>query len=87
MANIKSQIKRIRTSERQQQRNKPVRSGLKTHTTKVRSAVTAGDKEAAGTALAGAIKALDSAAAKGVIHGNNAANKKSSLTKLVNALK
>jgi small subunit ribosomal protein S20 len=86
LANIKSQIKRIRTSEAQRQRNKAVRSALKTHIGKFRAAVEAADKEAAKTALAGAIKQLDSAAAKGVIHKNNAANKKSALTKTYNAL-
>ena len=86
MANIKSQIKRIRTAERQGERNKAVRSALKTYTTKVRKAVAAGDKDAAKEALGQAVKALDSAAAKGVIHENNAANKKSALTKVYNTL-
>ena len=86
MANIKSQIKRIRTSERQTERNKPVRSQLKTYITKVRASAAAGEKEATKEALAKAVKALDSAASKGIIHDNNAANKKSSLTKLYNSL-
>ena len=86
MANIKSQIKRIRTSERQTERNKPVRSALKTYITKVRASAAAGDKDATKAALAQAVKALDSAVSKGVIHVNNAANKKSALTKLYNSL-
>ncbi len=86
MANIKSQIKRIKTAQRQTERNKPVRSALKTYVGKVRSAAAAGDKTAAKEALDKAVKALDSAASKGVIHANNAANKKSSLTKLYNSL-
>lgn len=86
MANIKSQIKRIRTAERQRLRNKPVISALKTYIGKVRDTAAAGDKEAAKTALAIAVKALDSAASKGIIHANNAANKKSALTKLCNSL-
>lgn len=86
MANIKSQIKRIRTSERQTERNKPVRSELKTYITEVRTKAAAGDKEGTKEALAKAVKRLDSAASKGIIHDNNAANKKSELTKLYNKL-
>jgi small subunit ribosomal protein S20 len=86
LANIKSQIKRIRTSERQTERNKPVRSELKTYITEVRTNAAAGNKEATKESLAKAIKRLDSAASKGVIHPNNAANKKSALTKLYNNL-
>ncbi len=86
MANIKSQIKRIRTNEKARLRNKSVKSELKTHIRRVREAVAGGDKEAATTALQTASKKLDKAVSKGVIHANQAANKKSALAKSVNAL-
>lgn len=86
MANIKSQIKRIRTAERQRQRNKAGKSELKTRISNFNKAVEAGDKKTAKTALAEAVKCLDKAAAKGFVHKNNAANKKSSLTKQFNDL-
>ncbi|MCL6472036.1 MAG: 30S ribosomal protein S20 [Firmicutes bacterium] len=86
MANIKSQIKRIKVAERQRIRNKSVRSALKTYITKFNNAVAAGDRDAAKSALDIAIKKLDKAAEKGIIHKNNAANKKSSLMKKFNKL-
>lgn len=86
MANIKSQIKRIRTNEEARLRNKAVKSELKTHVRHVREAVAAGDKETATTALATASKQLDKAVSKGVIHSNQAANRKSALAKQVAAL-
>ena len=86
MANIKSQIKRIRTNEIARLRNKAVKSELKTHVRRVRAAITAGDKEAAGTALTVASTKLDKAVSKGVIHANQAANRKSSLAKQVASL-
>ncbi|QIK83820.1 30S ribosomal protein S20 [Sanguibacter sp. HDW7] len=86
MANIKSQIKRIRTNEKARLRNKAVKAELRTFTRKVRAAVTAGDKEAAAAALVVASKKLDKAVSKGVIHLNQAANRKSALAKAVNAL-
>ncbi|ROS73649.1 30S ribosomal protein S20 [Cellulomonas sp. PhB143] len=86
MANIKSQIKRIKTNEKSRLRNKAVKSELKTHVRRVREAVAAGDKDAASTALASASKKLDKAVSKGVIHQNQAANRKSALAKSVNAL-
>ncbi len=86
MANIKSQIKRIRTNEKARLRNKAVKSELKTYVRRVREAVAGGDKDAAGVALATASKKLDKAVSKGVIHANQAANKKSALAKAVNAL-
>lgn len=86
MANIKSQIKRIRTNEKARLRNKSVKSELKTHVRKVREAVAAGDKESAEAALQTASRKLDKAAGKGVIHLNQAANRKSSLAKQVAAL-
>ena len=86
MANIKSQIKRIKTNEKARQRNKAVKSELKTYVRKVREAVAAGDKEAAGTALQAASRKLDKAVSKGVIHANQAANRKSAIAKSVEAL-
>lgn len=86
MANIKSQIKRNRTNEKARLRNKAVKSELKTHVRRVREAVAAGDKEAAGSALVTAARKLDKAAGKGVIHENQAANRKSALAKQVAAL-
>ena len=81
MANIKSQIKRIKTNEKARVRNKAVRSSLKTSVRKFREVAETGDKDATITALKDASKALDKAAAKGVIHANQAANRKSALAK------
>jgi small subunit ribosomal protein S20 len=86
VANIKSKIKRIGTNEKARQRNVAVKSQLKTHVRKVREAVAAGDKDAATTALHTASVKLDKAASKGVIHKNQAANRKSALAKQVSAL-
>ena len=87
MANIKSQIKRIRTNEKARLRNKAVKSELKTYVRRVREAVAAGDKDAASTALQAASRKLDKAVSKGVIHANQAANRKSAwFAKTVNAL-
>ena len=86
MANIKSQIKRIRTNEKARLRNKAVKSELKTHVRRVRETVAAADKDAAQAALVVASAKLDKAVSKGVIHANQAANKKSSLAKAVNGL-
>ena len=86
MANIKSQIKRIRTNEKARQRNVAVKSALKTAVRRFRSAADAGDAAAATTALQTASKALDKAASKGVIHKNQAANRKSGLAKQVAGL-
>ncbi|TFH74284.1 30S ribosomal protein S20 [Cellulomonas sp. HD19AZ1] len=86
MANIKSQIKRIRTNEKARLRNKAVKSELKTYVRRVREAVAGGDKEAAATALTVASCKLDKAVSKGVIHANQAANRKSALAKAVNGL-
>jgi small subunit ribosomal protein S20 len=86
MANIKSQIKRIGTNLKATERNKAVRSELKTAIRATREAVAAGDKAAATAALAVANKKLDKAVSKGVIHKNNAANRKSAIAKKVAAL-
>lgn len=86
MANIKSQIKRIQTNEKARLRNKSVKSALKTSIRRFHEAAEAGDAAAATTAFRSAAKALDKAASKGVIHANQAANKKSALAKRANAL-
>ncbi len=86
MANIKSQIKRNKTNEKARQRNVAVKSALKTAVRRVRTAATSGDAEAAAAALATASKALDKAASKGVIHKNQAANRKSGLAKQVSGI-
>ena len=81
MANIKSQIKRNKQNEKRHERNKAVKTGLKSAVRKFREAAEAGDKEAAVTLGRDAAKKLDKAASKGVIHKNQAANRKSSLQK------
>lgn len=86
MANIKSKIKRIGTNEKARQRNVTVRSELRTHVRRVREAIAAGNKDAAQTALKTASVKFDKAVSKGVIHQNQAANRKSSLAKQVAAL-
>jgi small subunit ribosomal protein S20 len=86
VANIKSQIKRITTNEKARLRNKAVKSELKTHIRRVREAVAGGDKDAANTALVSASRKLDKAVSKGVIHENQAANKKSAMAKKAAAL-
>lgn len=86
MANIKSQIKRIATNEKARQRNVAVKSELKTHVRRVREAIAAGDKDAAQAALKVASVKLDKAVSKGVIHANQAANRKSALAKAVSSL-
>jgi len=86
VANIKSQIKRIGTNKKAQDRNKAIKSELKTAIRATRTAVAAGDKDKAVIALAFAAKKLDKAASKGVIHKNQAANKKSAIAKVVSAL-
>lgn len=86
VANIKSQIKRIKTNLKAQERNKAVKSELKTAIRRTRESIAAGDKAAAQETLKTASKKLDKAVSKGVIHENQAANRKSSLAKQVAAL-
>lgn len=86
MANIKSQIKRIKTNEKRRQRNKSVKSSVKTAIRKFREAADSGDKETTIQALQDASRKLDKAAGKGVIHANQAANKKSAMAKRANSL-
>ena len=86
MANIKSAKKRILVIETKTLRNKMITSKLKTLIKKVNAAVAAGDKAAAQEALTVAVKALDKAGAKGILHKNTVANKVSQLTKAVNKM-
>jgi small subunit ribosomal protein S20 len=86
VANIKSQIKRILTNKKAQDRNKAVKSEVKTAVRTTRTAIASGDKAAASAALLVAAKKLDKAASKGVIHKNQAANRKSAIAKQVAAL-
>ena len=81
MANIKSQMKRIKTNEKARQRNKAVKSALRTHVRRFREAADAGNADEAKTAAHDASKQLDKAASKGVIHKNQAANRKSAIQK------
>ncbi len=81
MANIKSQLKRIKTNEKRTERNKAVKSELRTWIRKFRDAAASGDAEAAQTALQAASRKLDKAVSKGVIHANQAANKKSAMAR------
>ena len=84
MANIKSQLKRIKTNEKARLRNKSVKSSLKTAVRRFREATDAGDREQAEAALRYASRQLDKAASKGVIHPNQAANKKSAMAQRAN---
>ena len=81
MANIKSQIKRNKQNEKRHERNKAVKSGLKTAVRKFREAAEAGDAAEAEALAKDAAKKLDKAASKGVIHKNQAANRKSAIAK------
>ena len=81
MANIKSQIKRNKQNEKAHQRNKAVKSELKTLIRKFREAADAGNKDAAIDACRAAARKLDKAVSKGVIHKNQAANRKSAIMK------
>jgi len=87
VANIKSQKKRIVTAEKARMRNKAVRSELKTAVKRVRAAVEANDAELAQAEANKAGKLLDKAASKGIIHKNQAAQRKSGVQKLVNKIK
>jgi small subunit ribosomal protein S20 len=87
MANIKSQIKRIGTNAKANERNKAVKSELKTAIRAAREALAAGDKTKAAEAVSNASKKLDKAVSKGVIHKNQAANRKSAIAKKASDLK
>lgn len=86
MANIKSAKKRVLVNRKKAERNKSIKSAVKTSIKKVEAAVAAKDKEAAVVALTNAISTIDKAATKGVYHKNNAARKVSRLSKAVNSL-
>ncbi|MEH1031773.1 30S ribosomal protein S20 [Micromonospora sp. DT4] len=86
MANIKSQIKRNRQNEKARLRNKSVKSSLKTAVRKFNEAAEAGDVEKATALMQEASRKLDKAVSKGVIHSNQAANRKSAIAKRVVAL-
>ncbi len=81
MANIKSQIKRNKQNEKARLRNKAVKSSLRTEVRKFRQAADSGDVDAATEAMRAASKQLDMAASKGVIHKNQAANRKSAIAR------
>jgi small subunit ribosomal protein S20 len=84
MANIKSQIKRNRSNAKAAERNKAVRTALKTSTKKARAAVGDGDAEAAQVRALETARELDKAASKGIVHKRTAARRKSRLTKAAN---
>ena len=84
MANTKSAIKQIRVADRKRRRNQPVRTRAKTEIKKVRVLVEDGKLDEAQTQTQEAIRVLDRAASKGVIHRNNAARRKSRLMKQLN---
>lgn len=86
MANIKSQIKRIKTNQKAQERNRAVKSEVRTAVRSAREAIAAGDKDKAQDAVKSANRKLDKAVSKGVIHKNQAANKKSAISKQAAAL-
>ena len=86
MANIKSQMKRIKTNQIRTERNRAYKSELRTWIRKFREAAESGDKAAAADALRAASTKLDKAVTKGVIHKNQAANKKSAMAKALNKI-
>jgi len=86
VANIKSQIKRIKTNEKSRQRNKAVKSALRTSVRRFNEAVAAGDPVKAAELAKSATRAYDKAVTKGVVHSNNAANHKSAIAAKAAAL-
>jgi small subunit ribosomal protein S20 len=86
VANIKSQIKRNRQNEKRRMRNKSVKSALKTAIRKFNEATASGDAETATVLLRDASRKLDKAVSKGVIHKNQAANRKSAISKRLGSL-
>ena len=86
MPNIKSAKKRVLVTEKKTQQNKAIKSALKTSIKKFLAAVNAGDKETATALYPVTISDIDSAAAKGILHKNNAANKKAKLAKKLASL-
>lgn len=86
MANIKSAKKRVSVSRIRAERNKAIRSGVKTAIKKVFTAIEAGDKAAAAAELTAAIKVIEMAGSKGVYHKNNVARKVARISKAVNEM-
>ncbi|MDO4439344.1 MAG: 30S ribosomal protein S20 [Eubacteriales bacterium] len=86
MANIKSAKKRILVAQTRTERNKAIRSKVKTYVKKVNAAIEAGDKAAANEALKAAISEISKAESKGVYHANTASRKVSRLSKAVAAM-
>ena len=86
MANIKSQIKRNKQNEKAHQRNKAVKSELRTYVRKFREAAESGNVDEATEAMRAASRKLDKAVSKGVIHKNQAANRKSAIAKRLSEL-
>jgi small subunit ribosomal protein S20 len=86
VANIKSQIKRIKTNEKARLRNKAVKSSLRTSVRRFREAADSGDAEQAAAAMRRASRQLDKAVSKGIIHANQAANKKSAMAHRANVI-
>ena len=86
MANIKSQIKRNKQNQKRRMRNRVYRGTARTYVRKAEAAIKVGDAQASQEEVLKAIKALDKAASKGVIHKNNAARRKSRLVKKLNAM-
>lgn len=86
MPNIKSAKKRVKVIETKTQRNKALKTSLKTALKKYEAAINAGEKEAAAETYKAAVKKLDKAVAKGILHKNTAAHKKSQFTRKLNSL-
>ncbi|MGB7448072.1 MAG: 30S ribosomal protein S20, partial [Ornithinimicrobium sp.] len=86
MANIKSQIKRVKTNAQRTERNRAYKSELRTWIRKFRAAHASGDAEATQQALRAASRKLDKAVSKGVLHQNTAANKKAAMAKQAQSL-
>jgi len=86
VANIKSKIKRIHTNELARLRNQSVKSSLRTAVRSFREAAESGDKEKAAELLLSTSRKLDKAVSKGVIHKNQAANKKSALARALHKI-
>lgn len=87
MANIKSAKKRVLVAEKKNMQNKMIKSQLKTDIKKFNAAAESGDKAATEAAMKKTVKAIDQAAAKGILHKNTAANKKSAIMKRANEAK
>jgi len=86
LANIKSQIKRNKQNQKRRMRNRVYRGTARTYVRKAEAAIKVGDAQASQEEVLKAIRALDKAASKGVIHKNNAARRKSRLVKKLNSM-